>query len=93
MIGEKLKELRKKNNKTQEEVGKYLHVSYTTYGDYERDKTEPDISTIKKIAEYFNVSVDELLMAKKTDGKEVIFTKEEVDKLIEVINMLNNKLK
>ncbi len=48
MIGEKLKYLRKKTNKTQTEIANFLNVSYVAYGDYERNKSLPDINTTKK---------------------------------------------
>lgn len=53
-----LKNLRKQMNKTQEEVAKDLQLQKQTYQNYELGKREPDIETLKKIADYFDVSLD-----------------------------------
>ena len=53
-----IKNLRKQVNKTQEEVAKELKLQKQTYQNYELGKREPDIETLKKIADYFDVSLD-----------------------------------
>ena len=53
-----IKSLRKQVNKTQEEVAKDLKLQKQTYQNYELGKREPDIETLKKIANYFDVSLD-----------------------------------
>ena len=58
---EKLKELRKKENRTQEDISKYLNISTMNYSRYENGKIEPNIKTIIKLADYFKVSIDYLL--------------------------------
>ena len=57
----KIKELRQENNKRQGEVANDLGLTQTAYSYYENDKREPDIETLKKIAQYFHVSVDYLV--------------------------------
>lgn len=57
----KLKELRKRNKLTQEDVAKKINKSAIAYGYYESGKNEPDISTLIKLADFFHVSVDELI--------------------------------
>lgn len=61
MYGEKIKELRINSGKTQEDVAKYLGVAPQTIYKYEKEINEPDTATLSKLADYFNVSVDELL--------------------------------
>lgn len=61
MFCEKLRELRKEKEMTQEEMAKALNVSTAGYGNYERGRTEPDIATLKRISAILNVSLDELL--------------------------------
>ncbi|MBE7059442.1 MAG: helix-turn-helix domain-containing protein [Ruminococcaceae bacterium] len=56
-----IKELREKNNLTQAELAKILHVSDKTVSKWEMAKGYPDISLLEPIAEAFNVSVTELL--------------------------------
>ena len=57
----KLKELREASNITQIELAKILNVSNTTISNWERGYREPDINSLIKIADYFNVSLDYLL--------------------------------
>ena len=61
MIGEKIKSLREQNKKTQEDLAKYLGVAPQTVYKYEKGINEPDLSTTQKIADYFGITVDELL--------------------------------
>lgn len=56
-----LLELRRKNNKTQQDVANYLGISYQAYAHYEKGRNQPDPETIRKLALYFNVSSDYLL--------------------------------
>ncbi|CAB1242374.1 Transcriptional regulator [Clostridiaceae bacterium BL-3] len=68
MFGEKLKKLRTDKNMTQQELAKILKISSSTIGMYEQNRRSPDIETLKKIAQHFNVSVDYLL--DNTDTRE-----------------------
>ena len=56
----RLRELRKNNRLKQNDIAQYLHVAESTYRGYENDSSEPNLSTIKKIADYYNVSLDYL---------------------------------
>ena len=58
---EKLKELRKKNNLFQQDVAEALHMSSSTYSNYEKGNAEPDIATIKALADFFHTTTDNLL--------------------------------
>lgn len=57
----KLKELRESKKITQAELGKALAISTSTIGMYEQGRRNPDPEMLKKIADYFNVSIDYLL--------------------------------
>ncbi|TCT23351.1 helix-turn-helix protein [Melghiribacillus thermohalophilus] len=61
MIGDKLRKLRNEYKLTQTELASKLGISRGTYAHYEINKRQPDYATLKKIADYFNVSVDYLL--------------------------------
>lgn len=61
MLGEKLKLYREKHNMTQKEVAEILEVEPGTISKYELEMIEPNIESIKKLAEIFNVTIDELL--------------------------------
>ena len=56
----RLKELRKQKNLTQTEIAKILNMAQTTYAGYELGQREPTIDTLKKIANFYNVSLDYL---------------------------------
>ena len=64
-IGAKLKELRKSYNLTQEEFAKQIGVSRVNYTRYEIDKVRPDYETLINIADYYDISLDELFDRKK----------------------------
>lgn len=46
---------------SQKTVAEALQISQQTYSDYEHGKTNPDLLTLSKIADFFKVSVDYLL--------------------------------
>lgn len=56
-----LKPLRKALKQTQTDIAKYLGITVSAYGNYELGQREPDIATLNKLADYFDVSVDYLL--------------------------------
>ncbi|EAC6117657.1 TPA: helix-turn-helix domain-containing protein, partial [Listeria monocytogenes] len=53
------------NDITQQQMAKLLNVSQNTYSQYETGKIEWTATTLIKIADYFDVSVDYLLDRKK----------------------------
>ena len=61
MFGERLKELRKENNITQQQLSDSLGCSQSMIARWESGECEPTESVIKKVAEYFSVSADYLL--------------------------------
>lgn len=65
MLANNLRYLRKKISQSQEQVAEALGINRSTYADYENGKTEPSASLTVRIADYFHVSVDDLL--KSTD--------------------------
>lgn len=60
-IAHNLKNLRLERGLTQIELSKNLNINRATYAHYETGRREPDIETLKLLADYFNVSVDYLL--------------------------------
>lgn len=59
-IGKTLKNLRKAEKLTQEELAKKLNISRVNYTRYETDSVRPDYETLIKIADFYDVSLDEL---------------------------------
>ena len=61
MLGEKIKLYREKKNMTQNEIAEILGVKATTVSKYEAGTLEPNIESIKKLSEIFEITIDELL--------------------------------
>ena len=58
---ENLKKLRTEHKISQEALGSIVGVSQQAINKYENHNVEPDIATLIKIANYFDVSVDFLI--------------------------------
>nr|WP_271028233.1 helix-turn-helix transcriptional regulator [Enterococcus faecium] len=61
MIYKNIRSIREDNDITQQQMVEVLNISQNTYSQYETGKIEWTASTLIKIANYFNVSVDYLL--------------------------------
>ena len=61
MLNLQLKTLRKQKKLTQAEIADRLGIARTTYAMYEQGKREPDFATLANMADFFEVSIDELL--------------------------------
>lgn len=64
-FNEKLQELRKRKGLTQEELAEVLYVSRTAISKWESGRGYPGIDSLKRISEYFSVSLDELLSSEE----------------------------
>lgn len=60
-FAKRLRYLRNLNNKTQQQLADYLNVSKSTISNYETGYSSPDIETFKKLADFFEVTIDFLL--------------------------------
>ena len=60
-FNEKLQELRKQRGLTQEELAQALYVSRTAISKWESGRGYPNIDSLKAIAKFFAVTIDELL--------------------------------
>lgn len=68
-----IRSIREDNDVTQQQMAELLNVSQNTYSQYETGKIEWTASTLIKIADYFDVSVDYLL--DRTKDKTVVNSK------------------
>ena len=68
-IGEKIKELRKAQDVTQEKLADYLNISYQAVSKWENGLALPDITLLPKLANFFGVSTDELLDLKASENE------------------------
>lgn len=62
---EKLQELRKNRKLTQEELAEILYVSRTAISKWESGRGYPSIDSLKQIALFFEVTIDDLLSSEK----------------------------
>lgn len=60
-IGKELKELRKSESLTQAQLAEKINIGRVNYTRYETDAVRPDYETLVKIADYYDVTVDEIL--------------------------------
>ena len=64
-FGQKLQELRKNRNLTQEELAQALYVSRTAVSKWESGRGYPSIDSLKEVSKFFSVSIDDLLSGDK----------------------------
>ena len=70
-LGTMIADLRKSHGMTQLELAAKLGVTDKAVSKWERDLSCPDINSLPKLAEALGVSVDELLLHMKPDGKQL----------------------
>lgn len=80
MVGEKIKQLRIKEELTQKELADKLFVTPQAVSRWEKGEVEPSVSTLSQLAVIFGVSVDELLGGQAPVKKEP--EKQEPEKVI-----------
>ena len=64
-IGNKIKEYRELHKMTQRDIAEILEVEPGTISKYESGIIEPNIQSLKRLAETFNITVDELINVEK----------------------------
>lgn len=69
-LGEKIYELRNAKNLSQGDVADALEVSRQSVSKWENNSAVPDLDKIIKLAELFEVSLDELVLNKKVGAQE-----------------------
>ena len=81
-LGMMIASLRKENGMTQFELAKKMGVTDKAVSKWERDLSCPDVNTIPRLAEVFEISVDELMQIKAKSQDE---TKKDVTPMIHMI--------
>lgn len=90
MFGERLKMLREKAGVSQQKIADIVDLTQQAVGKWENNKAEPDLTTVAKLADFFDCSTDYLLgktnirkyphtIAAHHDGGE--FTEEELNEI------------
>jgi transcriptional regulator with XRE-family HTH domain len=98
-IGEKIRLLRKKNDVTQDKLADYLGVTPQAVSRWESGVCYPDMNALPSIADYFSVSMDELLcytgVQKASKVKEYLAEVEHLldrDKVTEALELLRRAM-
>jgi len=71
-LGNRIARLRKRKDITQDQLAEYMGISAQTVSKWENDITCPDISALPRLADYFNVTVDELLRGDEPDKVKLV---------------------
>ena len=71
-FNEKLQQLRKQKEITQEELAEAIYVSRTAISKWESGRGYPSIDSLKALSEFFGITIDELL-----SGEELLIIAEE----------------
>ena len=74
-IGSIIKDIRKKNNLTQNEFASILGVTFQAVSKWENDKSIPDITILKDISNKFNVDLNYMISGKKVNINKKSFFK------------------
>lgn len=74
-IGSIIRDIRKKNNLTQNEFASILGVTFQAVSKWENDKSIPDITILKDISNKFNVDLNYLISGKKVNINKKSFFK------------------
>lgn len=97
-LGTRIANLRKEQNITQAELGKKLNISAQAVSKWENGLSEPDIETVTKLCEIFQISFDSLVGKEnpKTEETAVTATEDKTEDKIPVkeepvITVINNE--
>jgi len=85
-IGLFLKELRKENNYTQEQLAEKFGVSNRTVSRWENGNNMPDISVLVELADFYTVDVREIIDGERNDEKMDEEVKKSINKVAEYSN-------
>ena len=96
-FNENLRAARDRKNMTQKDVADNIGVAKSTYSLYESGNREPNVQTIKKLADLLNVSADDLLglnqepttIAAHFDGDD--FTEDELEDIRAYADFVKNR--
>ncbi|RKQ17490.1 helix-turn-helix domain-containing protein [Ureibacillus endophyticus] len=88
IIGQRIRELRKRRNMTLRDLATELDIAFTTLGNYERGDRQPDLDLLISIADFFGVTMDYLTRGDKFTNLDELnsieYTKD-LDKLLSLV--------
>ena len=83
----KIRDFRLKLGLSQREVSEKLNIPQTTLFSYETDTNEPNIQTLIKLADFYHVSLDELVGRPTNIINKMVLTEREQSIIEKVLNM------
>lgn len=89
-IGNFLKELRKENDKTQEEIAEMFGVSSRSVSRWENGNTMPDLGILVELADYYDVTISEIIDGERKSEK---MEKEEKETLLKIADYADKQKK
>ena len=91
-IGKRFKTYRVKANLSQLEAAKLIGVKNYQLGNYETNRSEPSIATLKKMSEVYNVSIDALVgnlsVKKSKEAEEQVDMEELLNELVSIVERM-----
>jgi transcriptional regulator with XRE-family HTH domain len=87
--GQNLKYLRKLRGLTQEEFAQKLQIKRSLLGAYEEERAEPRIDVMESVADWFKITLDDLLRRDLSDVKGNYLAKRRQQKLIAENNLIH----
>ncbi|MBQ8641704.1 MAG: helix-turn-helix domain-containing protein [Clostridia bacterium] len=72
IVGENIRKHREARRVSQEEMAQALNVTRQTISSWETGRTEPDLDTLHRIAQYLEVTVEELIYSQRLKEPTVI---------------------
>ena len=78
-LGSRIGECRKKKGITQDQLSEHIGVSSQAVSKWENDLSCPDITLLPQLADYFNITIDELLRGEKSQVVQVVSEEDRKD--------------
>ena len=72
IVGENIRKYREQKKVSQEDMALALNVTRQAISSWETGRTEPDLDTLHRIAQYFEVTVEELIYGQRLKEPTVI---------------------
>ena len=92
-IGKRFKTYRVKANLSQLEAAKLIGVKNYQLGNYETNRSEPSIATLKKMSEVYNVSIDALVGNLRVKKPKEVEEQVDMDELLNELTAVVEKMK
>ncbi len=87
-LGNNIVKIRKDNNMSQEEFAEIFNVTRQTISNWENSKSYPDVQTLIKISNNFNISLDVLLKEDIELVKNIDVKVKETDKYKKILRIM-----